>query len=629
MHQLRFSLLPVILIFTLLFVCKTKEDQANPPNILWISIEDLTPMIGCYGDPLAETPTIDSLASVGVKFTNAFATAAVCSPARSAIITGMYATSLGTQHLRSETVVPDAIPILPSLLKEAGYYCSNNYKEDYNFDPVNAWNESSKNAHWRGRKEGQPFFAVFNLETTHQSQIFGSDSLYEKRFEKYLPVIERTDPNAIKLPSYYFDSPLIRKLWARYYDNVKIVDLQIKEILDQLKSDGLADNTIVFFFSDHGTGMPRGKRALYDSGLKVPFIVAAPEWYQKTYGLEPGTSIDRLISFVDFAPTVLNMLGQPIPAIMQGLPFLGASSDKENEFVYATSDRVDEAYEVVRSVRTKRFRYIRNFLPQLPLIQPNYYSDKSAINQELYRILAATPELTPAQQSMWQKKRPVEELYDTQSDPDETHNLAGEAAHGETLKKLRAANRQVMIDINDSGLTPEAYMYRISAGSTPYEALADTNVYPLSDLLNMIEKEYGNDMDQQQLLSYLTAEKPLFAYWTMIYLQYQDNLKEGVKDKLLSLTKQKDVFLAITAAETLAQFGLTDDSLPVLANALNSENPNHLLMAARAIELLGAKAAPIQDEVKSQWVRLQKATKDKWKGYDLYASWGLNEVFEK
>ena len=629
MHQLRFSLLPVILIFTLLFACKTKEDQVNPPNILWISIEDLTPMIGCYGDPLAETPTIDSLASVGVKFTNAFATAAVCSPARSAIITGMYATSLGTQHLRSETVVPDNIPILPRLLRDAGYYCSNNYKEDYNFDPVNAWNESSKNAHWRGRKEGQPFFSVVNLETTHQSQIFGTDSLYEKRFEKFLPLIQRTDVEAIKLPSYYFDSPLIRKLWARYYDNVKIVDLQIKEILDQLKSDGLADNTIVFFFSDHGTGMPRGKRALYDSGLKVPFIVAAPERYQKTYDLEPGTSTDRLITFVDFAPTVLNMLGQPIPAIMQGLPFLGPNSDKENDLVYATSDRVDEAYEVVRSVRTNRFRYIRNFLPQLPLIQPNYYSDKSAINQELYRMLTATPNLTAAQQSMWQKKRPVEELYDTQNDPDETNNLADKPEHAEILNKLRAANRQVMIDINDSGLAPEAYMYRISAGSTPYEALADTNVYPLSDLLNMIEKEYGNDMDQPQLLSYLTAEKPLFAYWTMIYLQYQDNLKEGVKDRLLSLTKQKDVFLAITAAETLAQFGLTDESLPVLSNALTTENPYHLLMAARAIELLGSKAAPIQDEVKSQWIRLQKATEGKWKGYDLYANWALNEIFRK
>lgn len=629
MHQLRFSLLPVILIFTLLFACKTKEDQVNLPNILWISIEDLTPMIGCYGDPLAETPTIDSLASVGVKFTNAFATAAVCSPARSAIITGMYATSLGTQHLRSETVVPDNIPILPRLLRDAGYYCSNNYKEDYNFDPVNAWNESSKNAHWRGRKEGQPFFSVVNLETTHQSQIFGTDSLYEKRFEKFLPLIQRTDVEAIKLPSYYFDSPLIRKLWARYYDNVKIVDLQIKEILDQLKSDGLADNTIVFFFSDHGTGMPRGKRALYDSGLKVPFIVAAPERYQKTYGLEPGTSIDRLISFVDLAPTVLNMLGQPIPAIMQGLPFLGVSSDKENEFVYATSDRVDEAYEVVRSVRTKRFRYIRNFLPQLPLIQPNYYSDKSAINQELYRMLTATPNLTPAQQSMWQKKRPVEELYDTQNDPDETYNLADKPEHAEILNKLRAANRQVMIDINDSGLAPEAYMYLVSAGSSPYNALANESIYPLSELLDMIEKEYSNDMDQQQLLSYLTAEKPLFAYWTMIYLQYQDNLKEGVKDRLLSLTKQKDVFLAITAAETLAQFGLTDESLPVLSNALTTENPYHLLMAARAIELLGSKAAPIQDEVKSQWIRLQKATEGKWKGYDLYANWALNEIFGK
>ena len=276
-----------------------------------------------YGDPVAKTPTIDKLADKGVRFTNAYATAAVCSPARSCLITGVMATTLGTQNLRSETTIPDLIVPFPKYLRQAGYYCTNNYKEDYNFEISGIWDESSKTAHWRDRPTDQPFFAVFNLETTHQSQIFGSDSAYESRHQQYLARIDRTKPETVQLPSYSFDTPEIRKLWARYYDNVQIVDLKVKELLNELVADGLSDNTIIFFYSDHGTGMPRGKRALYDSGIKVPLIIVAPEDYQETLELTPGTVSDQLVSFADFAPTMLSILELPVPGFIQGQSFSG------------------------------------------------------------------------------------------------------------------------------------------------------------------------------------------------------------------------------------------------------------------------------------------------------------------
>lgn len=628
MKQL-YKLILFLLLFLGLNACNKQKEVSDQPNILWITIEDLTPMLGCYGDPVAVTPTIDKLAANGVKYTNAFATAAVCSPARSALITGVYATTLGTQHLRSETKVPELIKPLPKYLRESGYYCSNNGKEDYNFELNDVWNESSKKAHWRNRNPGQSFFAVFNFETTHQSRIFGSDSIYSKRFEKYIPQIERTNPGDIQLPSYFFDAPQIRKLWARYYDNVQIVDLQIAELLAQLEADELIDNTIIFFYSDHGTGMPRGKRALYDSGLKVPLIIVAPEKYQKRYHLEPGETSDRLVSFVDFAPTMLNMLDINIPEFMQGLPFLGSYSDKENKLVFATSDRVDEAYEAVRSVRTENFRYVRNFLPHLPLIQPNYYSDQSEIMKEVYAALHSDKPMTEDQKSMWLAKRPVEELYEISNDPDETNNLADVPKYQHMLKKLRQENMNVMLKTNDSGLAPEAYMYEISKGTTPYEKLMDKSLYPMERILQFQDKLYNSEVSNEEIMGYLSAPNPLTVYWTMIWLQSQDHLDLTIAEHLIQILDQPESFVTITAAEILCQFGYIDQALPVLSQAMQTDNPYLLLMAARAFELLGEKASPAHDEVKVAWLRLKEEVKDKWKGYDLYASWALNEVFEK
>jgi arylsulfatase A-like enzyme len=610
--------------YILIIACQNHKQQAQP-NMLWITIEDLTPMLGCYGDPVAVTPTIDQLAANGVRFTNAYAAAAVCSPARSCLITGMFATTLGTQNLRSETSIPAEIVPFPKFLRAQGYYCTNNYKEDYNFEADSIWDESSKTAHWRNRAKDQPFFAVFNFETTHQSKIFGSDSVYQARYTQYLDKIQRTDPAEVPLPSYSFDTPEIRKLWARYYDNVQVVDIQIKELLDQLETDGLADNTIIFFYSDHGTGMPRGKRALYDSGTKVPLIIVAPEAYQQSLELYPGTVNHQLVSFTDFAPTMLHVVELKIPEYIQGRPFLGKQK-QPNDYVFATSDRVDEAYELVRSVRTEEYRYIRNYLPHRPLIQPNYYSDQSEVSKANKKILQQNPQMTPAQQSMWWPKRPVEELYHTKIDPNETNNLADNPQYEQVLVDLRGKNKQMILSTRDSGLATEAYMYAVSEGSTPYQALQDEAIFPLPQILEVLDRLYFEAPERNEILSYLDHDHPLIQYWTMVGLQYLDQLDMELIPTLQKLASTPESLVSITAAETLCMFGYMD-RIDVLIRGLGTQNPYLLLMSARAFELIKNKPAYALDKGKQAWQRLQGQTKDKWKGYDLYAYWSLSQVY--
>ena len=358
-------------------VTPTERVVPAKPNILWITCEDISPYLGCYGDAYAITPYLDRLASESIVYTNAYSTAPVCAPGRSCLITGLYATSTGTQHLRSEVPLPARIEPFPKLLRAAGYYCSNNYKEDYNFTDDAIWDDSSHNAHWRNRPLSQPFFSVFNLMSTHQGQINGSDEAFFETYRSKLSPSERHNAKTLLLPPYYPDTPMVRKIWARYYDLITFMDKQAGELLAQLEADGLADETIVFFFSDHGMGLPRFKRTLYDSGLHVPLMVRFPARYQHLAPLPPGGRTDRLVSFVDFAPTMLSLIGLPVlPEPMQGRPFLGPLDTAPRRYVFGASSRVDEVYETSRCVRDRRYKYIRHFLPHLPYVQPSEYPDR-------------------------------------------------------------------------------------------------------------------------------------------------------------------------------------------------------------------------------------------------------------
>ena len=334
--------------------------ETSRPNILWLSAEDISPHLGCYGDANAITPHLDQLAEQGVRYTNAFTTAGVCAPCRSGIITGMYQTTLGTHHMRCTATLPPQIRPFTSYLREAGYFCTNNSKQDYQFKtPNDAWDNSSRKAHWRMRSEGQPFFSVFNFTGCHESGI-ASASKYRSVTEK-LDQSQRQDPSKLKLPAYYADTPLIREDWKRNYELITAMDQWAGDLIEQLREDGLLENTVIFFWSDHGVGLPRAKRWLYESGTHIPLIVRIPEAFRVGGQGEPGAVTDRLVSSIDFGPTVLNLAGAGLPDHMQGQPFLGTDLGAEREFVYGARDRMDERYDIIRMVRGKRYRYIRNY----------------------------------------------------------------------------------------------------------------------------------------------------------------------------------------------------------------------------------------------------------------------------
>jgi len=432
------------------------------PNIVWISNEDMSPRLGAYGDLLARTPNLDRLATASIRFTNAFTTAPVCAPSRAAIITGMHQNAIGAQHMRTtENRVPElpgpylAVPpfyvkAFPEYLRAAGYFTSNRAKTDYQFGvPFTIWDDLGPNAHWRNRPDTrQPFFSVFNLLVTHESQIFPTSPA-----RKGKPLV--TDPAKIVVPPYYPDTPLVRKELARMYDNIADMDGEVGEILRQLDEDGLAENTIVFYWSDHGDGVPRAKRSLYDSGLRVPLMIRWPR--SLTPPLASGTVSDQLVSFVDLAPTVLALAGVAIPTHLQGRVLVGPSAGPEPEFIFAARDRMDIEYDMMRSARDQRFLYIRNFQPELPYAGHIIYRNQSDIMQEWLRLQAERKLIGPA--ALWMRThRPAEELYDTTADPYQIENLADNPAHRTTLERMRHAVTEWMARIGDQGLINEAEM---------------------------------------------------------------------------------------------------------------------------------------------------------------------------
>jgi N-sulfoglucosamine sulfohydrolase len=435
---------------------------AARPNIVWISNEDMSPHLGVYGDAAARTPTLDRFAAQSIRFTHAFSTAPVCAPSRAAIITGMYQAAIGAQHMRTtEDRVPElpgpylAVPpfyvkAFPEYLRAAGYYTSNRAKTDYQFGvPFTIWDDLGARAHWRNRPDSaQPFFAVFNLEVTHESQSFPTSPA-----RKGKPVV--TNPAAIKVPPYYPDSPVVREELARMYDNIADMDGQVAELLRQLDEDGLTDNTIVFYWSDHGDGVPRAKRSLYDSGLRVPLMVRIPPALGR--GAAPGTVRDDLVSLIDLAPTVLALAGVEVPAHMQGRVLVGPRAGAGPAFVFGARDRMDAEYDMMRSARDARFLYIRNFSPELPYAGHIIYRNQSAIMQEWLRMQAESALEGPA--ALWMRtSRPAEELFDVRRDPHQIENLAADPAHRATLEKMRAAVVEWMTRVGDQGLINEAEM---------------------------------------------------------------------------------------------------------------------------------------------------------------------------
>jgi len=454
-EKLLCSLLPASLgtVFTVFVEAGNHQTIERRPNILWISTEDLSPHLGCYGDELAKTPNIDKLASQGIRYTNVFTTAAISAPCRAGIITGMYQTSIGCMHMRTTSyrrsvenpvqytaVPPHYVKTFTEYLRTNGYYCTNNSKTDYQFaeDPVpeSIWDESSKNAHYKNRPDkNQPFFAVFNYTGTHESQNWDISDV-------------KTDPNQIKVPPYYPDTDIVRRNLAKMYDNTARLDSVVGRLLNELEKEGLADNTIVFFWGDHGDGLPRAKRWLYDSGLNIPLIIRFPD------KRNAGSVNNDLISSIDFGPTVLSLSGVTVPVHMQGRPFLGSQKAEPRKYVFAARDRVDESYDMIRSVRSKEYLYIQNYYPNEPFHIWVPYLNRMPIMQEVMR-LDAEGKLNAYQKKWMADSRPPEELYDVKADPFQLNNLAEIPKYKNVLDEMRKEQKQWREETKDMGLLNE------------------------------------------------------------------------------------------------------------------------------------------------------------------------------
>ncbi len=576
---------------------------ADTPNILWITAEDMSPTLGCYGDDYSISPNIDRLAADGVTYDNAFATAPVCSPSRSCLINGLPATSQGTQQMRSAFPLPEYMEGFPSLLRKSGRYASNNVKTDYNSGNwetiVNAsWDESSDQAHWRNKRKGQAFFSVFNLMTSHQSRtMVWPYEQFVSDVQSQLDSSEIHDPAKAPVPPYYPDTPVIRKTIARFYDCVTAMDKEVGAILQQLEDDGLAENTIVFFYADHGSGMPRHKRALLDSGLKVPLIVRFPEKYQHLAPSAPGTRTDRLVSFDDFGPTVLSLIGETIPAYMEGKPFLGAAEAEPRDYTYGHRDRVDEVHDLARSVRDQRYLYIRNYMPHLGYNQPTFWPDLGEIRHEIYAH-AKTEYMTGPQKHFAGPTRPLEELYDCQSDPQNLKNLADSSAHRSVLERMRGELGKRLTESRDLGFVPEAFAWNLSDGSTPYDlARSGSSQYSQARLI-AAASQVGNS-SEATLLKNLSQDDPGVRFWGAVGLSAAKSLSSEAKQALAQAMEDSVANVRIEAANALARHGNLGTSISVLADALSNENLAAVQHAARVIELLGEKALDALPAVKA------------------------------
>jgi N-sulfoglucosamine sulfohydrolase len=440
--------------------CRTETPKApDKPNILWIIAEDLGPELGSYGHPEVRTPHLDRLAGEGVRYTRFFTDAPVCSPSRSSLMTGMHAITIGAHSHRShrapgENPLPEGVRLLTHWLRDAGYFTVNvkdpesgiggSGKDDFNFSfPGKAW-ESSR---WDALATHQPFYAQINYSTTHRMA---------RRPHAASRVPLPADPSRVQIPPYYPDHPLVRQDWAEYLDTIMELDAQVGTVLARLEADGLARSTIVVFIGDNGRTMLRGKQWPYDSGLHVPMILRWPAAFPTPSQVSPGRVDDSLLSAIDLTATTLWAAGVEHPEKMQGHTFLGRGA-VDNEYVFGSRDRCDETVMRLRTVRSARYRYIRNFMPERPFTSPNAYKERMYPVLALMKELHARGRLTPPQAALMAPHRPAEELYDLEADPWEIHNLADsdDPEHQLVKAKLAAVLDRWIEEADDHGRTPE------------------------------------------------------------------------------------------------------------------------------------------------------------------------------
>lgn len=573
--------------FALLFTFATIAQGSDQPNILWLTTEDVGPELSCYGDSTAETPALDSLAKKGLVFDIAWSNYPVCAPARTTIITGMYASSLGAGHMRSSIPLPSGFQLLPEYLGNAGYYCTNNSKTDYNVIPhQQVWDESSKKAHYRNREPGQPFFAVFNYTGTHESKI---------RVRPHKSVV---DPASVKLKSYWPDVPEVRQDLAQYYDNIQSLDGWVQKKLTQLEKDGLVESTIVVFFGDHGSGMPRHKRFAGDSGQRVPFIVHVPEKFQELApdGYKAGGHTSHLVGFVDLAPTMLSLAGIDPPETMEGHAFMGRYKEASPEFLFGYRDRMDERPDLSRAIRDKKFVYIRNFMPHLPPGQFLEYQQETPTTSVWYELFLKG-KLSDVQSQFWQP-HPPEQLFDLTADPEETINLARDSRYDDVLRRFRNAQREQIIKSRDLGFMNEGELSEITKSGSPSDFFKKVD-YPIERILETATMASDKNANLNEFVELMNEPNTSIRYWAATGLRIQAATSAKEHGEFLEvLLDDSAPAVSILAADILANHGAkrqVEYSLAVLARHadFNLTNWFHAINALNAIDRLDKKALPI------------------------------------
>lgn len=576
----------IVLLLCVSGVLPTLSAADRRPNIVWIVSEDHGPHLGCYGDTYATTPHVDGLASKGLRYRRCWSNGPVCAPARTTLITGLYATSCGGEHMRSMTPYPAGQQMFPQFLREAGYYCTNNAKEDYNVQkPGKVWDESSKKGHWKNRPDGKPFFAVFNSEKSHESRI------------RTRPHQQIHDPAKVRVPAYHPDTKEVRQDWAQYYDAVTEADADAGARLKELEEAGLMDETIVFYFADHGSGMPRNKRWPCNSGLQVPLIIHIPEKFRdfRPADYVAGGVSDRLVSFVDFAPTLLSLAGIKPPDSMQGYAFLGPYAAAPQPMLFGFRGRMDERHDLVRSATDGRYVYVRHYLPHLIFGQHVEYMFQTPTTR-VWRQMHLEGKLTAEQDIFWNRK-PAEELFDLQSDPDEVHNLASSVQHQDIKQRLRQAQQALANRIRDLGFLPEGERVRRANGDSQYEMGHDEQRYPFAKIATAAELASFIEPDiTPTLKSFMADEESAVRYWGVLGIQMRGREETArVRADLRRALVDSSPDVEIAAAQTLAQFGDSEDlmlALPHLVRRADwSRNSVFVTMAAlNSLDAIDEKA---------------------------------------
>lgn len=570
------------------------------PNILWLSAEDISPHIACFGDPHAITPHLDELATEGVRYTRTFTTAGVCAPCRSGIITGMYQTTLGTHHMRCSANLPPQVRPFPAYLRELGYYTSNKSKQDYQFKtPKDVWDESGSKAHWRRRKDkDQPFFSVFNFTGCHESGIASAGKY--KTVTKDLKPEQRQNPNKLStFPPYYPNTPAAREDWKRNYELITAMDAWAGDLIRQLKEDGLYENTIIFFWSDHGIGMPRGKRWLYDSGTHIPLIVRIPEKYRVDGQGKPGAITRQLVSSIDFGPTVLNLAGLKIPSHVQGQPFLGANTPGPRDYVYGARDRMDERYDIIRMVRDQRYKYIRNYEPLKTFYQYMNTPEKGATMRDL-RSRHESGKLNPVANYFFSPTKPVEELYDCDNDPHELNNLADDPKHTKRLTRMREAHLAWVRETKDLGLIAEPIIIeREKKIGHRYGILRQGSGDAVSKRVARVANLASSGASAlPALMKALKDSDSAVRYWAATGIGNVGHPAQSALKNVRPLLKDKSSVVRTAAARALAILGDPVSALPVLTHELDKGEQWERLHAAIVLDEMNEQARPALKEMR-------------------------------